>query len=157
MEPLTRDDLTHALSQLMGFYGKKIDHTSVRFWLNAMEPYDPEDAKQAMLDYTKSGRYAPKPVDIIEIISLNRHQHRGESSAPGLQQTRCPVHIETAWRWFISEIGNGLVDMRHGTDRRAKIDDATRDRYLEIVNQQAKLYNRPDAIPDEYKLREVWR
>lgn len=158
MEALARDDLTHALAQMMGFYGKKLDQTAVRFWFNAFHGRDPELLKQAMLDYTKTGRYAPKPVDILEVLDTNRS--RDESRKPPIEHTHtpCPAHIERAWRWFIpmsasgSRNFDGVLEYDVGD-----VDPDQQEEYLRIVNEQARQYGTPEAIPDEFKLWEVWR
>ena len=37
-----------------------------------------------------------------------------------------------------------------------RIDDKTEERYLALVNNHARQMNTPDALPEEFKIAEVW-
>jgi len=61
-----------------------------------------------------------------------------------------------AWQWFIGYMAKDSDAMsgifKHG-------DNLTLDQqeeFIEVVNREAKRCNIPSAIPDEYKLTEVW-
>ena len=58
-----------------------------------------------------------------------------------------------AWTWFLGKItaGTGYAIFQH---RQATPEQE--ERFLLIVNQEAKRLNQPDAIPEEFRLREVW-
>lgn len=158
MDTLTRDDLGHSLSQLLGFYGKKLDPVALRFWMGAFDGREPAIVKAAMEAYTKIGKFAPKPVDILGLMDSKRAENRAyqaKIAPPDPLVTNCPKHIELAWRWFIPMMAAGSNLLAEFMPK-IPVDAETQEKYLLIVNQQAKLYNTPEAIPDEFKLREVW-
>ena len=72
MTAVEKDDFAHALGQTMEFFGKKLEKHQFGFWYQAFSEYDLSEIKRALLEYTKSGRYAPKPIDILELMSVSR-------------------------------------------------------------------------------------
>lgn len=156
MSPLERDDLAHALGTTMEFYGKKLDKPKFAFWINALTGKDLGDIKRALLEYARIGRYAPKPVDILDLISKYRDTRRAQLPPPPYNP--CPDYIAKAWRWFIPMMASGSKNfdgvLRYDV---GDVDPATQDKYILIVNQEAKAQNMPDAIPAQFKLKEVWR
>ena len=68
MDAVSRDDIIHAIEQTVSFYGKSLDKTAIGFWLNGLRDKDPVMIKRALMMYAAKGKYAPKPVDILEII-----------------------------------------------------------------------------------------
>lgn len=155
MDPLTRDDLLHAIDQTMAFYGKSLDKVSSSFWLNAIRDKDPADIKRALVDYTKQGKHAPKPVDILGLISVRGDRRKSMLPAPDKTTTNCPPEIANAWLWFINRISEGTA-MEGLFKDQGPVDIKTQERYLHIVNHEAHMWGLPEAIPDEFKLPEVW-
>jgi hypothetical protein len=157
MDALERDDITHAIDMTLGFYGKKLDKVSTGFWLNAIRGKDLTEVKRALMDYSTIGKYAPKPVDILQLLDLNQAQRRSSIPPPEVVHNPAPPEVEAAWRWFIpmhasaSKNLSGVLQYHTGD-----LDAATMERYLVIVNEQAKAHDMPDAIPQEFRLAEVW-
>ncbi|MEE4247358.1 MAG: hypothetical protein V2I33_18265 [Kangiellaceae bacterium] len=60
-----------------------------------------------------------------------------------------------AWTWFLAKVSQG-GDIPLFQYRLENTDDEQERRYIEIVNHEAKRLHQPEAIPDEYKLQEVW-
>lgn len=156
MDALTRDDLLHAVDQTLSFYGKRIDQASARFWINAFNGRDPDQAKRALLEYTKVGKYAPKPVDVIEIMDSMREAERSNLPPPPRPTSSCPQHVADAWSWFLGRMAEGSRNLSGLFQENANVDVPTQEAYLQIVNEQARQFDTPDAIPDQYKLPEVW-
>lgn len=158
MTPVERDDIIHALTQLQAFYGKDLDELSVKLWMRALGPHEPSDIKRALADYPSRGRYAPKPREIIELIEEQRQERRRHTQTlPKPEPCKCPPEIAAAWMWFISMVASqGANEQLAGAVERKDAPAALQERYLHIVNHEAFRLGTPDAIPDAYKLPEVW-
>lgn len=71
---------------------------------------------------------------------------------PG-NQTYTDKQVAYAWRWFLGEISGGMFSK---VFKSIDLTDAQKDTAIEIVNREAHRVGLPDAIPDEYKLMDVW-
>ena len=156
MTPVEKDDFVHALTTTMRFYNKTLDKGQVKVWFGALSQYPIAQVQRALDEYPHVGRYAPKPVDILDILHEIREREAANESREQEDYTPCPPEIQAAWMWFMGVCaeGSALMDGLFSSSR--DVDVATADHYLRIVNEQAKLYNNPDAVPDEYKIDEVW-
>lgn len=155
MTPKERDDFAHALGQTLAFYGKELDKQQFSFWMQGLGNKSVDSIKRALVTYTQIGRYAPKPVDILDILAEDAANHRAHLPPPEKPHTPCPPEISAAWIWFNKKILAGTnLDGLFGESK--DVDPETAEKYLHIVNHEAFKFNQPDAIPDEYKLREVW-
>jgi len=65
--------------------------------------------------------------------------------------------VRTAWMWFIGYMAKDSESMAgiFSSDKEYTVDQ--KEEFLMVVNHEAKRCNQPDAIPDEYKIAEVWR
>jgi hypothetical protein len=152
-----RNDLVHAIAQVQGFYGKKLDQGGATFWLDALWGNDVQAIKNALIEYTKTGKFAPRPAHIIEIMDLHKAKNRAKVPPPqDAPPKEYDKEIATAWVWFFKIITVDSVLFKNMFDAQPDVDPETAERYLRIVNEQAMLYNTPDAIPEEFKLKEVW-
>lgn len=154
-----RDDLVHAINQTVGFYRKTLDPAQIPFWLSAVEGYDPDDVKAALMHHTKVDRREPRPSDLMDFLNERKARKRTAIEPP--KHVPCPPEISTAWRWFLAlsagdVLGDSPSRITMGTKAARELDQDTQDRYLRIVNEQARQLGMPDAIPDEYKIAEVW-
>lgn len=72
--PQLRDCLRDALLEAAAVLGKELDALQVRVWVTDMRSYQDEFIAEAFTAYRrKSGKYFPRPGDIIEIIEqLNK-------------------------------------------------------------------------------------
>ena len=82
MNAVDRDDFAHALGQTLEFYGKELKREDFSFWYRALGEKDIAPVKAALLEYTKVGKYAPKPVDILDLISDRAIPARQEALPP---------------------------------------------------------------------------
>ena len=153
MDRVDRDDFVHALGQTLAFYNKELDRMQTSFWVTACGEKGVKNLKRALVDYTKQGKFAPKPADILSII--DNYSERPINSALPPPTTDCPPEIAKAWMWFIGQTAQGS-NMAGLFSDGANIDVATQERYLHLVNHEANKYCDPAAIPDEFKLKEVW-
>ena len=59
-----------------------------------------------------------------------------------------------AWMWFIAQVTEGS---RLAMFQNQEATPEQEDQFLKIVNDEARRLHWPDAIPDGYKLQEVWQ
>jgi len=64
--------------------------------------------------------------------------------------------VREAWMWFIGYIAKDSETMSGIFNQGGDIPIEDQERYVEVVNREAKRCNNHNAIPDEYKLAEVW-
>ncbi len=155
MDRKDRDDFMFALGQTMEFYGKTIDSSSFKFWYSAMGDRPVYQIKEALLEYVKIGKFAPRPANIMELISQRQPKQRAELPPPP-PETSCPPDIAKAWMWFIGRCAQGSENLDGLFSSSLDIDIETQERYLHVVNHEAKSANDPEAIPEEFRLAEVW-
>jgi hypothetical protein len=156
MNPVERDDFAHALGQTMEFYNKELDKLHLTVWLRSLRGRPLPAIKRALADHMAQSRYAPKPVDIITLLDASREIERAQLPPPKAPETSCPPEIAKAWMWFLGRITKDSKNFDGLFSSHQDIDLETQERYLHIVNHEARNANEPDAIPDEYKLQEVW-
>lgn len=154
MNAVDKDAFSHALGQTLGFFGKELDNMQFSFWYSAMGDRNVNTIKNALKEYVKVGRYAPRPAQILELMTTSREHSAASALPPPVEPCKCPPEIASAWMWFIGETSKG--SSMSGIFDRKDIPVETQERYLHIVNHEARSANEPDAIPDEYKLAEVW-
>ena len=157
MNPTERDDFVYALKTTMQFYGKELDGPQLKIWFKALRGHPLPTVQDALDQYPQVGKFAPKPVDILGIVDDLRQ--RDAASQPAIkeeQQTNCPPEIAKAWMWFLGRTTEGSENFDGLFSSSQDIDIETQERYLHIVNHEAHQQGMPDAIPDEYKLPEVW-
>jgi len=155
MKHAERQRYEEALQQCLNFYNKSADQMQLNVWWYALQHYTLEEVRKAFADYCLRGRYSPKPVEIIELIKENReHTNLGSRAAPEPLTTDCPPEIAKAWSWYLGVRcqGSNLGGLFSGAD----VPGELQEKYLHLVNHEARVHNQPEAIDDEHKLREVW-
>ncbi len=165
METLSRQEregIVHAIDQALSLSRKKLEPSHIPFWMNALEGYGLEEVKAALMHHTKHDRREVKPADLLPFLEEQKAKRRAALPARSEVYTPAPREIETAWRWFnaINDGGSRFPDkltwISMGITAALELDQDTQDRYLRIVNEQARMYNMPEAIPPEYRVSEVW-
>jgi hypothetical protein len=109
---------------------------------------------QAVLkNYFQIGKFAPKPPEILEMLAEERQHTQAKAPAPKELTTDCPPHIADAWRYWIPKFWGQALP---GPSTEVVDHHEKEDEYLMTVNREAKRTRTPEAIPQAYKLREVW-
>lgn len=156
MNAVEKDDFSNALGQVLKFYNKDLDKMQFSFWYNAFAGKPVHEIKRALMQYTREGKFAPKPKDIIEIMETDKSYTQAHLPAPDVMTTSCPPEIAKAWMWFINRCAKGSANLDGLFDDSGNIDLLTQERYLHIVNHEAREQDSPESIPKEYRLVEVW-
>lgn len=165
METLSRqerEDVIHAIDQTVSFYRRKLEPSHIHFWMEALAGYGAEAIKAALANHTKTDRREPRPSDLLPFLEEQRARERSRLPTPDQVHTPAPPEIVAAWKWFMAVnagdlLGDKPSSLSMGQKAALAVDQDTQDRYLLIVNEQARLYNMPEAIPPEYRLAEVWK
>jgi len=147
------DDITYKLQETLLFYGKELETRFRNIWLTALASFDTDMILGAFDEYIASedGKYAPKPASIIKILNVkrgadswNRRYSKDNFAKPGESR---PI-IAKAWATYMKFAYDWMTP--------GQKPDMDLEQCLEIVNQEAKKYNNPDAIKVEHRLPEVW-
>ena len=144
----------HALGQVYAFYNKEFDNIQRAFWMQFVQKQDYHRLMAALREYPEHGRYAPKPKDISELIERDKPtQGRiGEFKSPD-PETDCPPEISKAWMFWL----NHWYGMNLSTWPKVEgVTEEQAEEMLMLVNKEARRTNTPDAIPDGYRIEEVW-
>lgn len=155
MTPVERDDFIHTLTTTMKFYSKDVDAMQMKFWFRALAQQPLERIKRAFEIHVQTGKYAPKPVDILGILDEERQRTAANQERAEKPYKPCPPEVADAWRWFLGQTMDDS-DNFAGIFSREDIPAEQQEKYLHIVNHEAQQAGLPDAISDEYKLKEVW-
>lgn len=154
MDRKDRDDFMYALGQTMEFYNKELQKSDFKFWHSALGDRPVQHIKDALLEYVRIGKFAPRPANIMELINQRIPASRAALPSPP-PESNCPPEIAKAWMWFIGRYSQDSI-LGGLFDEKSPVDIETQERYLHLVNHEAKAANNPEAIPDEYRLAEVW-
>ena len=112
--------------------------------------------KNALKEYVKIGKFAPRPAHILEIMATSRGHESAAIPPPDKLESNCPPEIAKAWTWFIAHIAQGSKNMTGLFDDSLDATVDQQERWLHLVNHEAREANQPDAIPEQYRLAEVW-
>lgn len=145
------DDALYALGQTFAFFNKEMDEFQIAVWKNFLLKHDPDVMMKAMQMQIERGKFAPKPVDLTNYAEqIIANEQAKTPPVKALPESDCPKELSDAWRWALKVFHN--QELYKSMD----VDDETAEKYLLLVNQQAKHYNNPLAIPDQFKLVSVW-
>lgn len=152
------EDCMHALGQVYAFYNKEFDEIQRAFWMQFVREQDYQRLMVALRQYPNEGRFAPKPRDISEIIERDRGQigyfdTAHELGGPPEPETDCPDNVSRAWMFWLGH----WYGMNPSTWPKVEgVTTQESEEMLLLVNQEAARTKMPEAIPDGYKLPEVW-
>ena len=156
MEKIEKEQFTHALGQTLKFYGKDLEQNDFSFWHNALSAYRWDDIRSGLLEYTKRGKYAPKPSDIIDIVKELQGRRRLDKALPSqvINRSERSEQIAVAWmfwikQWWLSDNFQSWPVVEGVTDEMAED-------YLMLVNQEAKRCGEHEAIPESFKIADIW-
>jgi len=149
-----RDEFVHALNTCMSFFGKTLEPGQVKLWHKALSGHPIDRIKIAFEDYLSIGKYSPRPVDILGIMSEYKERESSAQPVEKAPENPCPPEIAKAWLWFLAVTTTGSRNFS-GTFAKRDVPDEVAERYLEIVNTEAHKNNQPEAIPEEFRTA-IW-
>jgi hypothetical protein len=138
-----------AIKKTLEFYNKKWDDNQRQFWRYYLrQQNNAELFLDALRQYPATGKFAPKPADIQQIIETIRPP-KSTVKEQEIVDT-CPANIREAWSYWLPRFWNQDLPFK------VTVDENKAEEYLITVNQEAKRCNTPEAIPDTHKLQEIW-
>jgi hypothetical protein len=152
-DPHSKDEIFHKLKETMEFFRKEVSKNDLRVWLDAVKGHSVEEIKAAFDNFLLTGKYAPKPVEIRELLHVER-QRTGQNPSGEPQKPLpppAPANVAKAWAYVIRQwgaAGAGVVADPKLTDE--EIDDA-----VLLCNQQVKKSGEWDALPPSCWLESV--
>ena len=148
-------DVVYALKYCFSFYGKELDKQQLQVWQNIIRgnSYNAVQWQAVLKNYFQVGKFAPKPPEILEMLAEEREHTQAKKPPPQPLTTNCPEHIASAWRYWLPKFWGMAVP---GVSTIPVPQPELEDEYLMTVNREAKRTNTPEAIPQGFKLREVW-
>ncbi len=69
---MQREEIASVLNVIRDTYDVNFTELTMEVWFNALKEFDFEDVKKATFQYIRTGKYKPKPADIIELIVENK-------------------------------------------------------------------------------------
>lgn len=154
MDRKEEGDVIHAVQTTFAFYNKQLDDLQRGVWSRIVRDsgYTAFQWKDVLRKWFTVGKFAPRPSEIMELLSLNVGAAKTKAEAPPPLTTDCPPDVAKAWtHWLPIFWGEALPFVSN-----VIVDEAQAEKYLHLVNHEAKRVNAPESIPDTYKLEEVW-
>lgn len=148
MTPKEMDDVTYKLKEIFTIYGKDISDQVCALWVRSLSGKDPNLILKAFDEYAKEGKYAPKPVDIIELVDRIKVEVRARISGNFKSPKGGNPEIAAAWIAYIRQA--------HGFPLPASMDPPgampmSLDDALPIVQREAIKYRCPEALLQEHR------
>lgn len=98
---MQRGEIAKVLAVLSEMYDITISELSTEIWYNTLKDFDINDVEKATIQYVRTGRYKPKPADIIDLIIQDK-----------LSQISTPetLSAEKAWSLVYKAICNSTYN-----------------------------------------------
>lgn len=149
LTPKEIGDVSFKLQEIMAVFGKKLDPSASKLWINSLADKPPNLILWALDEYVKTGKYAPKPVDILGLIANRGASSNAKTERPEVHRRGDPI-IAQAW----------ITYMRFAHDfelpAARTVPDMPLEQCLEIVNREASKHDTPDAIKPEHRIESYW-
>lgn len=155
MDRVELDDALLALNKTFKYYGKQLDHDQLAFWRHWLIKQDVDAVKRALVEHVDKSQFAPKISNLTDLIA---NQKQAEQSiyqeGRALPVATCPELITRAWLYWLPEFHGSAIGGIMGRVSGVTAEEA--EEMLLLINREAKRTNEPTAIPEDYRLAEVW-
>ena len=158
MDNVGRDDVLHALKYCYEFYRKPFLDIDKQVWGGMIRDhnYTAFQWQEEIRAYMARGTFCPKPKEILAQLSENKERKALRSAEPVAEiTTDCPPEISNAWMYW-APIFHGQALPFASNKLEVEVDESLAEAWLLLVNEEAKRNNMPEAVPDKFKMREVW-
>lgn len=154
MEQKELNDVLFAADYTLKFYGKPMEKIHRQVWSRTIidSGYSSHQWQEALREWPSIGKFAPKPSEILDHLNLKRENKPRSHQPSEPLTTDCPEPIAKAWRYWIPVFWGQSLPWGEAEDA----DFSEAEAYLNLVNQEAKRLNMPEAIPDKYKIEQIW-
>ena len=142
-----------AVAMTIKFYNKPFDDLTRKFWRQWIrQQRSAEQILDALRAYPNVGRFCPKPADIYSIM-LEAKPSRSNYKEQEIVDT-CPEDIRKGWVYWMQRFWDQPLPFKEQEEE--VVSDEQAEAWLILINQEAKKFDYPDAIPDTHKLQEIW-
>ena len=156
MESKELGDVMFALKYCFEFYGKRLDKQQEQVWKSIIRnnSYSSFQWQAVLKQYFQIGKFAPKPPEILELLTMEAERTKGkEATNPQSIVTNCPEDISSAWRYWIPKFWGEALPFQSDE---SEVSTEQAEEWLYTVNREAKRTKNPDAIPETYKIEDIW-
>lgn len=153
MEQKDLNDVLFAAEYTLKFYNKPMEQIHKQVWSRTVidSGYSAFQWKECLREWPAIGKFAPRPSEILEQLSLKSENKPRDHTPSEPLTTDCPEPVAQAWRYWIPIFWGQSLPFKVGD-----IDESQAEAYLLLVNEEAKRTNTPEAIPDNYKIEQIW-
>lgn len=96
---MERPEILSILNVIRDTYDVQFTELTMEVWFNALKEFDVKDVKKATFEYIRTGKYKPKPADIIDLI-IN-------SKVPGMTEE---ISAQEAWSMVYKAMCNSTYN-----------------------------------------------
>lgn len=157
MNNVERDDVLHALKYCYAFYRKPFMDIDKQVWGGVIRDhsYTKFQWEEEIRAYMARGTFCPKPKEILAQLAENheRKAHKKSMEPTEIVDT-CPPEVSAAWRYWIPVFHGQSLPFN--SDSGDAPDEEQAERWLLLVNREARRTKMPESIPEQYRLKEVW-
>ena len=156
MDNVGRDDVLHALRYCYEFYRKPFEDIDKQVWGGMIRDhnYTVMQWKEEIRAYMARGTFCPKPKEILGALAENHERRSLRSTSEPVQLVdTCPPEISAAWRYWTPIFHGQALPF---DSEQTEVGDEEAEHWLLIVNREAKRTNMPEAVPEKFRLKEVW-
>ena len=158
MDNVERDDVLHALKYCYSFYRKPFLDIDKQVWGGMIRDhnYTKFQWEEEIRNYMARGTFCPKPKEILAQLADNHERKVHKRMAEPVQiEDTCPPEVSAAWRYWIP-IFHGQ-DLPFASNKlEAEPDEDQAERWLLLVNREARRMKLPESVPEQYRLKEIW-
>jgi hypothetical protein len=149
MTPYEITSLRTKIENVLEVFNHKLTEGAWMVWADAFRDKDFGHAIKALNEVVRTSKFTPKPADVLGLMGGYKVASRA-SDSPETYQVASD-EVTTAWIMYHRLVygGDPIIPVKPRVEM-------TRDRALEIVNEQAAKYDMPDAIMPEYKIDYYW-
>lgn len=158
MDNVGRDDVLHALKYCYEFYRKPFQDIDKQVWGGMIRDhnYTAFQWKEEIRAYMARGTFCPKPKEILGQLAENHERKALRSTAePAQIEDTCPPEVSAAWRYW-TPIFHGQDLPFASNTLEAEVSEEQAEQWLMLVNREAHRSKMPEAVPDQFRLKEVW-
>lgn len=153
MEQKEINDVLFAVAYTHKFYNKELEQVHKQVWSRTVldSGYTAFQWKEVLREWPAIGKFAPRPSEILEQLNLKR-ENKPRNYAPAEEPVSdCPEPISKAWRYWIPVFWGQSLPFQS-----EDVDESEAEAYLLLVNEEAKRTNTPEAIPEKYRIEQIW-
>lgn len=153
MDQKELNDVLFAADYTLKFYGKPMEKIHRQVWSRTVTDsgYSSFQWQEVLRLWPSIGKFAPRPSEILEQLNLKRENKPRSFNSAKEELEPCPEPIAKAWSYWLPVFWGQSLPFES-----KDVDETEAEAYLLLVNEEAKRTNTPEAIPDKFKIEQIW-